>query len=446
MTPSQLHGVDRIAVDLQVGAHAVRMGLDAARRRRQRARSAAPPSRSLDRWRRSLGSQAALARVLRDKKYVRFGDHVYFDAFSPRFPGPVFDRVIAASVRRFDGRAETAPRYIPYVVLAITDRCMYRCQHCYARDAIRSRDTLTVDQWKQIVDRFQGIGTGVFGFEGGEPLVRFDDLVALCEHARDRSELWIATTGWGLTPGKARRLADAGLAGAAVSLDHYLPDKHNAFRGNPKAFDEAAKAVALFAQAGIFPAVAVCATRDVIADGGMDRYLELARDLGAGVVQVLDPVPTGNLIGKGEEVALSVDQLRALQRWQHEVNTARRYRDYPAVSTRATLEDDHTFGCGAGGNAIIYVDPAGNLQPCPFLGAATGNVVDDFDGALARMRALFPHPAAVGVACPVNTLGAELAAARERTGKLPLPYEETAQLCRDFAAAPLPAVFAGVRR
>lgn len=446
MNPQPIAGAARLAVDFKLVAHAARMRLDSTRR--GRTDRTGRPGPGVGELARRVRSHLSLGRALRDKKYVRFGDHVYFDAFSPRFPGPVFDRVIAASVRRFVPGAEPQPSgFIPYVVLAITDRCVYRCEHCYAKDVIRSKDTLSLDQLKHIVDRFQDIGTGVFGLEGGEPLLRFDDLIALCEHARERSEIWIATTGWGLTASRARRLAAAGLAGAAISLDHYDPERHNAFRGNPKAFDEAAKAVALFNQAGVLPALAVCATRDVIADGGLYRYLELARDLGAGVVQVLDPVPTGNFIGK--PVGLSEPELRQLQRFQREVNTSPRYRDYPAVSTRPSLEDDTTFGCGAGGNAIIYVDPSGNLQPCPFLGASTGNLIEDgFDQPLSRMRRLFPHPAAVGVSCPVAQMGAEIADARGRCGKLPLPYHETAALCRGFADAPLPEIFAGqpVRR
>jgi len=432
MNPKQLVGLDRLAVEVQMVARLARFALSTRPRSAPRPRSA-----TSRRWRKQLKSAGALRRALVDKKYTRFGEHVFFDAFSPRFPGRAFDQVIGSAI---GGRAAINSGLLPYVILAITDRCMYRCEHCYAKEVLGGRDSLSLDQLKELVDRFQQQPAGVIAFEGGEPLLRFEDLLRLCEHARAQSEVWIATTGWALTPTKASLLAEAGLIGATISLDHYEPDKHNKFRGNKKAFDEAAKAIALFTQAGVFPALSACATRDVVQGDGMMRYLELAHKLGAGVVQFLDPVPTGAYLG--QDISLSVDELRAMQRFQREVNTLPRHRHLPAVSTRASLEDDHTFGCGAGGNAILYVDPAGNLQPCPFLSLSTGNLVTDgFDRVLERMRQLFPRPAAVGVRCPATTLGGEIAEARGRCERLPLPYEETRHICRGFASKPLPDVF-----
>ena len=66
---------------------------------------------------------------------------------------------------------------------------------------------------------------------------------------------------------------------------------------------------------------------------------------------------------------------------------------------------------------------------------------DGFDRVLERMRQLFPRPAAVGVRCPATTLGGEIAEARGRCERLPLPYEETRHICRGFASKPLPDVF-----
>ena len=275
-------------------AHLTKLALSSRPRRAQPTTIDKPRAR-LRRWRKRLDAADALRRALAEKKYTRFGEHVFFDAFSPRFPGRAFDQIIGSAT---SGRAAVNSGPLPYVILAITDRCMYRCEHCYAKEVLGGRDSLTLDQLKELVDRFQQQGTGVIALEGGEPLLRFDDLVRLCEHARAQSEVWIATTGWALTPTKASLLADAGLSGATISLDHYEPDKHNLFRGNKKAFDEAAKAIALFAQAGVFPALSACATRDVMQGDGLMRYLELAHQLGAGVVQFLDPVPTGAYLGQ----------------------------------------------------------------------------------------------------------------------------------------------------
>ena len=156
---------------------------------------------------------------------------------------------------------------------------------------------------------------------------------------------------------------------------------------------------------------------------------------------MVDPIQAGQLL-ESECAALDGAELEQLRRFQREVNRSADYAEGPAVSVRALVESDETFGCGAGGNTILYVDPAGNLQPCGFMSVSTGNVVDEpFDVAFERMRRLFPHPVACGGVCPANLLREDLLAAYRRHGELPVPYEQTRQLCARFTDAPLPRLY-----
>jgi MoaA/NifB/PqqE/SkfB family radical SAM enzyme len=67
-------------------------------------------------------------------------------------------------------------------------------------------------------------------FSGGEPLVR-DDLVELVEYAVERGiRPVLSTNGTLITPERARRLRDAGLEYAGVSVDG-LPERNDEFRG-----------------------------------------------------------------------------------------------------------------------------------------------------------------------------------------------------------------------
>ena len=197
-----------------------------------------------------------------------------------------------------------------------------------AADALDKHDTITVDQWKSIIDAVQRHGVGVISFVGGEPLIRFKDMVALCRHARAQSDVWTVTTGWGLSRDKAAELADAGLRGAAVSLDHYEPEKHNDFRRNKKAFDAAVRSIELFAGAGIFPALAICSTRDIVEGDGLYRFIELARELKVGFVQIVEPIRSGAYIGD-HDVALTEAELRKLQAFQREINTSTSLQGIP---------------------------------------------------------------------------------------------------------------------
>lgn len=362
----------------------------------------------------------ALLSLLRPYKYVAFEGGIFVDCFYPRFPGKVFDRLVGGLVRNLSSPPEEWSPTTFALILSITKRCVYRCEHCYAIHTLGQRDVLSRADLLHIARELRRMGVGVIAWEGGEPLMRFDDLLHLLREMRDETEGLLATTAYGLTPDKARQLRDAGLVSAIISLDHYEPDKHNEFRRNKKAFDMAVRGVRLFRESGILPSVCICATREIVDEGGLYRYLELAREIGAAFIQILDATPSGSYLGR--DVTLTRAQLEEVKRFHLRVNTDPAFRDYPSISARAFLEDDRQWGCCAG-TALCYVDSSGNLQACDLLQISFGNVLEEgVETVYRRMKRCFPHP--LHGRCPAQTLHREIARVHARCQKLPLPHAE----------------------
>ena len=353
-------------------------------------------------------------------KYVFFNGRVFVDCFYPGYPGKVFDKMVGCLVRNLARRPEEWEPATFALVLSITKKCVYRCEHCYAIKTLGSRDVLSLDQLRAIARGFAQLGIGVIAWEGGEPLLRFKELLTLIRENRHDTEALLATTAHGLTREKAEQLREAGLVSAIISLDHYDPDKHNAFRGNAKSFDMATNGVRLLREAGILPSVAICATRELVDEGGLHQYLELAKEIGVGFIQILDATPSGNYLG--QDVMLKNSQLETIKRFHFEVNTRRRYRSYPSISARALLEAPSRYGCCAG-NALCYVDSSGNLQACDLLQIAFGNVVEEgVEVPYRRMKKWFPHMLAGR--CPAQTEYRRIADVYAKTESLPLCHED----------------------
>lgn len=414
----------RAAVDAAMLAHIVATGLREGRRRQLSI---------ADRYR-FVRNQVVLGRAFAGHKYVKFGRRIFMDSYAPPWPSPGFD----ALLRSYAGGTERGRRFIDYAVVAVTQRCMFRCAHCYAIDMLDKRDALSLDDLKGVVRTLCEVGLGVLSLEGGEPLLRFDDLVELIELAAPRTTPWISTTGWGLTAARARRLKEAGLVGAVVSLDHHDPARHNAQRGNPRAFDAAVRALRLLRQAGVFPVVATVLSRELLAEEQLERFLAFLRSIGVGMVQGLDPMPAGRWLDE-PRCNFSRRELERLMALQVSFNTDRRRLHLPALGSRAYLEHESRVGCNMGCNHL-YVDAAGHVHPCVYLNLSFGNVkTDGLMAAWERLRRCVPQP--LGGPCPVFSLSRRIARHHAAGADLPLAPEISEEVCRDLHRRPLPGLF-----
>ncbi len=380
-----------------------------------------------------------------DLKYVRFGRKLFVDGYTPPWPSEGFFRSVTATPS-FAAADPERPIPCVYAVVSITSRCMYRCAHCYTSYSLEQKDRLPLETILGFIDRMLDLGLGVLSLEGGEPLLRFDDLLVILERASGRTNPYIATTGYSLTREKAELLAQKGLVAAQVSLDHYDKEFHNNFRRSPKAFDAAVESIALFAEAGVFPIISMVATADLVRSGGLYRFLDFAKEIGAGMIQVLEPLPAGsNTPDQDDAQTLTEEEMRAVYDFHVEANTDKKWRDHPAVSARLYVESERSLGCAWGGLGIYYIDSNGNMKPCPFINLSAGNVVDEgFDAVYRRMRALFPRP--VGGLCPAYEVGPEESKALAEGMSLPLPPEKTKEIARKIAERPLPDLLGKIER
>ncbi len=433
--PRSLHGAARVAADVLMGIDAVTQILKHDPRLLSRPRQLKKVAKDLQ----------TLARGFDKNKYVLHGGKVFIEGYSPPWPSKSFRGMVRANA--IDSTKPAAERggYLSYFVMSITNRCAFRCSHCYTIHTLQKSDVVPLDVLRRTLAHILELGAGIVSFEGGEPLLRFDDLLVLIGDATPRSNPYIATTGHSLTPTRARQLKQHGLVAAQVSLDHYLPENHDAFRRKRGAFNTAVRAVEALGEAEIMPVLSFCATKEILADDGLYRYLDLARDLGVGLIQVLEPIPSGRLLDQEEQFSLSPSEISAIQQFHVKANTDPQFADHPAVSVRAFMEDGELFGCGWGGNQTFYLDGFGNVQPCPFVALSLGNVLEeDIEVIYRRMRSLFPRP--VGGFCPAYAVAPELAAAIAEGCPVPAPYEVTKKIVQRLEVRDLPRLFGALAK
>lgn len=122
--------------------------------------------------------------------------------------------------------------------LFLTDNCNLRCVSC-ACWREHTRDELTSDEWRGVIDQLAEAGIVKINFTGGEALLR-RDLVDLIAHARHRGvvDLHLNSNGLLLDPTMAAAVIDAGIGSFNISIDGPDSDAHDAIRGRSGAFDK----------------------------------------------------------------------------------------------------------------------------------------------------------------------------------------------------------------
>lgn len=130
---------------------------------------------------------------------------------------------------------------------AITWRCPLACAMCsLPARAGREIPDAEIPSWIDAIADLRPLGLGI---TGGEPLVRKALLPALERAARHGLVTHLNTSGVGLNPDLASRLAATGLGSVNVSIDHPEAIEHDRLRGRTGALEKALDAVSQLATA-----------------------------------------------------------------------------------------------------------------------------------------------------------------------------------------------------
>jgi MoaA/NifB/PqqE/SkfB family radical SAM enzyme len=326
-------------------------------------------------------------------KSVKFTDRFYSSPIVPSFPSPAFDHMVSNGGLNFTSYGTSQKRNIDQAFLAITNRCPLRCQHCYEKHNLQEKETMSVIILTDLIRKIQNLGVNTIILTGGEPMLRFDDLLILLRTADlTRTEFHIHTSGYGMTIEKAQALKDAGLQAAAVGLDDMDPDRHDRLRG-PESFKMAVHALTCLNEVGILTYVNLCATRELIRSNGLWTYYNLVKNLKVSMIQLLEPRPCGAFLSSEHEYLLNHNDCNILKDFYIKGNTARKYKSYPLIYYPHYLESPQNQGCLMAGLSHFYIDGSGNVTPCVFMPVSFGNILkDDFNTIWQKIRNAVPHP------------------------------------------------------
>lgn len=272
------------------------------------------------------------------------------------------------------GTAALAARFLrhrfrrlhPFEVQAVlTNACNLRCRHCRCPE--RVSETMSTEEWRDLIRRLASLGTLRIKFQGGEPTVRAD-FRELCAAAQEAGLVAAVTTNGQLIAERPALLDH--LDELVVSVDGATPAAHDRVRG-AGTHERALRAVELGVRQGIPTYVNMVVNRENL--GEVEPLLALCERVGASFNA--QPVMFDRWFYDPAARSLGLDggQIRGLwrglARWKRAgrrvifaaatYERVARWPDYGEPTRRGRVPS----GCMAG-RCYVHVDPEGDVHPC----------------------------------------------------------------------------------
>lgn len=263
----------------------------------------------------------------------------------------------------------------------LTERCNWRCTHCYQEDSPASELPLKdlfriVDQMEQTLAKWNKRGT--LSLTGGEPFLRRKELHEIMTRVDESVSFAyydILTNGSLISAKEVDVLAKCGkLRRVQLSLEGATAERNDSIRGEGS-FHSTIAAIRSLRHKGINVAIMTTVTR-----ANMDELPDIVELLGQEDVQT---VAFERFIpeGRGEKIpeqVLSRDELRRTFKKIHDLAI-----NFPSVRVLlyrplfAIIDpEDNTVGamCSAG-NTALTIMPDGTVYPCRRLPIPIGNIL-----------------------------------------------------------------------
>ena len=253
---------------------------------------------------------------------------------------------------------------VPWAILMDpTSACNLHCTGCWAAE-YGNRLNLTYEEMDDIVNQANAMGTYMFLFTGGEPLVRKKDVIRLCEEHGD-CVFSAFTNGTLIDEEFAREMLRVKNFVPAISVEGF--EEATDDRRGRGTYAAVVRAMEILKRHKLPFGISCCYTSrnaDVI---GSEEYFDQMVDWGAKFAWFFTYMPVGK--NAVPELMVSADQRAFMYR------RIREFRHTKPIFTMDFWNDgEFVGGCIAGARSYLHINAAGDIEPCAFIHYADSNI------------------------------------------------------------------------
>lgn len=256
---------------------------------------------------------------------------------------------------------------IPWLILMDpTSACNLHCTGCWAAE-YGNRLNLSFEDMDRIVTQGKELGIYRYFFTGGEPLVRKDDIIRLCEK-HDDCGFHAFTNGTLIDEKFCQEMKRVGNFSVAISLEGF--DEVNDLRRGKGVFDKVMHAMDLMKQYGLIFGTSICYTSKNYKVVTSDEFLDMIIEKGARFSWYFHYMPVGN--DASTELLLDPDQREYMYHRIREIRAMKGGK--PIFAFDFQNDGEYVGGCIAGGRNYCHINPNGDVEPCVFIHYSGANI------------------------------------------------------------------------
>ena len=253
---------------------------------------------------------------------------------------------------------------VPWAILLDpTSACNLHCTGCWAAE-YGNRLNLSLEELDSIVTQGKAMGTYMYIFTGGEPLVRKKDVIALCEKHSD-CEFLSFTNGTLIDEEFCQEMLRVKNFVPAISLEGF--EEANDGRRGGGVYDKVMKAMELLKEHRLPFGISVCYTSQNFEDVSSEEFFDMLIDAGALFVWFFHYMPVGN--NAAPELLPAPDQRAQMY---HRIREFRNTK--PIFSMDFQNDAEYVGGCIAGGRRYLHINARGDVEPCVFIHYSNVNI------------------------------------------------------------------------
>ena len=272
--------------------------------------------------------------------------------------------------RGFKTSVELSEKYdvnIPWIILMDpTTACNLHCTGCWAAE-YGNKLNLSYEVMDKIVTEGKELGIHAYLFTGGEPLIRKDDIIKLCEKHQDVA-FHAFTNGTLIDQKFCDDLLRVGNFFVSVSIEGF--EESNDGRRGSGHYKKALAAMDLMHANHIPFGVSICYTSVNYLTVTSDDFLDMLIDKGCVFAWYFHYMPVG--AGAGTDLLLSPEQREYMYNKIREIRGLEGGKELFAID----FQNDGEFvtGCIAAGKKYCHINANGDVEPCVFIHYSGANI------------------------------------------------------------------------